>query len=142
MKQLDMLILLLLSLLLLPLFANSSFALASEQVIEQQLSHYRDAGAGAFDAKRGASLWKQSHLQVKLGKQVNCTSCHTVRLQNVGQHMRTGKRIEPMAPSVNPERFGDAKKIEKWFKRNCKWTWGRECTAQEKGDLLTFLKSE
>ena len=31
------------------------------------------------------------------------------------------------------------KKIEKWFKRNCKEAWGRECTAQEKADFLTYL---
>jgi len=141
MKQMNIFILLLLTLLLLPLFTNAA-AQASEQVIAQQLTHYRDSGAGPFDAKRGAALWKQPHLQIKLGQQVSCSACHTTRLQSAGQHMRTGKRIEPMAPSVNPERFGDAKKIEKWFKRNCKWTWGRECTAQEKGDLLTFLKSE
>lgn len=44
-----------------------------------------------------------------------------------------------MKPAVNPERLVDAKKIEKWFLRNCKWTFGRECTAQEKGDFLTFI---
>jgi len=126
----------------LPLLLQPDAVSASEQVIEQQLSHYRQAGANTFDARRGASMWQQPHLQARLGKQVSCTSCHTARLQDAGQHMRTGKHIAPMAPSVNPERFGDAKKIEKWFKRNCKWTWGRECTVQEKGDLLTFLKSK
>ncbi|HCS12500.1 MAG TPA: hypothetical protein DIW28_01710, partial [Zetaproteobacteria bacterium] len=44
------------------------------------------------------------------------------------------KRIEPMAPSVNPERLTDPAKIEKWFGRNCEWTIGRDCTAQEKAD--------
>ncbi|MEA3244387.1 MAG: DUF1924 domain-containing protein, partial [Pseudomonadota bacterium] len=33
----------------------------------------------------------------------------------------------------------DGKKIEKWFKRNCKWTLGRECTAQEKADFLAYI---
>ncbi len=45
-----------------------------------------------------------------------------------------------MAVSVNPERFTKTKKIKKWFKRNCKWAWGRECTAQEKGNFLTYFK--
>jgi len=50
--------------------------------------------------------------------------------------------IDPMALSVNPERYTDPDKIEKWFLRNCKWTLGRECTAQEKGDVLTYLGSQ
>ncbi|MDQ6970855.1 MAG: DUF1924 domain-containing protein [Mariprofundus sp.] len=122
----------------LPIYTAS----ASEQVIQQRLADYRATGAADFDATRGAALWQQSHVQAKLGKAVSCRSCHSTQLQHTGQHLRTGKLIEPMAPSVNPERFNDSKKIEKWFKRNCKWTWGRECTAQEKGDLLTFLQSQ
>ena len=55
---------------------------------------------------------------------------------------KTGKVIDPMAPSVNPKRFTDAKEIEKWFKRNCTWTVGRECTPQEKGDFLSYLRTQ
>ncbi len=55
------------------------------------------------------------------------------------RHARTGKRIEPMDPRVTPDRYPNPTKVEKWFLRNCKWTWGRECTPQEKGDLLSFL---
>lgn len=46
-----------------------------------------------------------------------------------------------MSPAVNPKRLSDPKKIEKWFLRNCKWTLGRECTPQEKGDYLTYLRN-
>ncbi|PIP03332.1 MAG: hypothetical protein COW18_08385 [Zetaproteobacteria bacterium CG12_big_fil_rev_8_21_14_0_65_54_13] len=116
-------------------------ATASEAVVQERLDQYRSQGAGDFDAARGESMWKQEHMQEKLGKSVNCASCHSLNLQSAGSHMRTGKRIEPMAPSVNPDRLGDTAKIEKWFMRNCKWTWGRECTAQEKGDLLTYIQS-
>jgi hypothetical protein len=42
-----------------------------------------------------------------------------------------------LAPSAQSDRFSDPEKVEKWFKRNC--TWGRECTAQEKGDFLAYL---
>jgi hypothetical protein len=44
-----------------------------------------------------------------------------------------------LAPSAQSDRFSDPEKVEKWFKRNCTWTWGRECTAQEKGDFLAYL---
>ena len=44
-----------------------------------------------------------------------------------------------MAVSVTPERFTDAAKVEKWFGRNCNTVLGRECTALEKGDFITYL---
>jgi len=44
-----------------------------------------------------------------------------------------------MAVSVNPERYRNEKKIRKWLLRNCKWTFARECSAQEKSDILTWL---
>lgn len=47
-----------------------------------------------------------------------------------------------MAASVNPKRYTKMKKINKWFKRNCKWTLGRECTNQEKGDILKYLSQQ
>jgi hypothetical protein len=46
-----------------------------------------------------------------------------------------------MAPSVNAARLTDQAKIVKWLHRNCKWTLGRECTPQEKGDFLTYIRS-
>jgi hypothetical protein len=36
-----------------------------------------------------------------------------------GRHATTSKDILPMAPMANAERFTDAVKVEKWFKRNC-----------------------
>ncbi|MBT5634001.1 MAG: DUF1924 domain-containing protein, partial [Gammaproteobacteria bacterium] len=39
-------------------------------------------------------------------------------------------------------RFNSMKKVEKWFKRNCKWTFSRPCSPQEKGDILTFIQFE
>jgi hypothetical protein len=58
-----------------------------------------------------------------------------------GEHVVTGKRIEPLAPAANPERFTRSDKVEKWFKRNCNDVLGRSCTAQEKGDVLAWLMS-
>ena len=72
----------------------------------------------------------------------SCTSCHSDSVFAEGRHERTGKVIEPMAPSLNPERLTQRKKINKWLLRNCKWTFGRECTAQEKGDILVWLSAQ
>ena len=117
-------------------------AQASESAIEQLQDGYRVAGATEFSAARGKSMWSRSFMQEKLGKQVKCASCHTTNLSQAGSHLRTGKIIEPMAVSANALRFNDPEKIEKWFLRNCKWTLGRECSVQEKGDFLSYFQGE
>jgi len=116
----------------------STHALAADAV-EQRLSDYRAQGAGEFSASRGQALWTAIRGE---GKANSCAACHTGDLIQPGKHVQTGKAIEPMAPSVNPARLGDAAKIEKWFLRNCKGSWGRECTPQEKGDFLLFIRAQ
>ena len=56
-----------------------------------------------------------------------------------GKHAATGKTIAPMAPAFNAERFTNAAKSEKWFRRNCNDVVGRECSAAEKADILAWL---
>lgn len=97
------------------------------------LEEYQPLASRPFSAQTGEKTW---HQNVE-GR--SCTSCHTNSLDSTGRHEKTGKLIEPMARSVNPDRLTDAKKMRKWFLRNCKWTYGRECTAQEKGDILFWL---
>jgi hypothetical protein len=53
--------------------------------------------------------------------------------------VKTGKAIAPLAPAANAERFTDAGKAEKWFRRNCNDVLGRACTASEKADVLAYL---
>jgi mono/diheme cytochrome c family protein len=69
----------------------------------------------------------------------NCAACHTANPAAQGKHAVTGKAIAPLAPSANAERFTDAGKTDKWFKRNCNDVLGRECTAPEKADFITYL---
>ena len=90
-----------------------------------------------FDAIRGEQFFKSQHN----GGDWSCASCHTDNPAAAGLHTVTKKEIEPMAPSVNPARFTNTSKVEKWFKRNCKDVLNRECTAQEKGDVITYLMS-
>lgn len=92
-----------------------------------------------INAQRGKELWNQQFTVP--GQQRSCVTCHTADPRQPGKHARTGKLIKPMAPSVNPDRLTDQAKIEKWFKRNCKWTLGRACTEQEKGDVLEYLNN-
>ena len=71
----------------------------------------------------------------------SCATCHTDQPVATGRHAITGKTIAPLSPVANPERFRDAAKVEKWFKRNCTDTLGRLCTSAEKADLISFLLS-
>lgn len=87
-----------------------------------------ERGKAFFTRKFGASSTLES-----------CSACHTDNPVQKGKHVVTGKEIQPMAPSVNPERFTDAKKVDKWFRRNCTEVVGRECTPAEKADLIQFF---
>ena len=108
---------------------------AGADVIDDLQDSYRSAGA-AFSEARGLAVWQTPGTQGR-----TCATCHGEDLRQAGKHATTQKPIEPMAPSANATRYTDAAKVEKWFLRNCKWTWGRECSAQEKGDLLQYLRS-
>jgi hypothetical protein len=109
--------------------------------VDELLAAYRADGAGPFNASAGEALWQSQQVSAD-GSPRACTSCHTNDLRHPGRHATTGRTIEPLAPSVNARRLTDAREIEKWFTRNCKWTLGRACTAQEKGDLLSFLRGQ
>ncbi|WP_210394809.1 DUF1924 domain-containing protein [Motiliproteus sediminis] len=109
---------------------------AQSSDLEQLLQQYASEASQPFDAGRGEALWSSRN-----GDRF-CGSCHTPDPRNNGEHQKTGKPIEPLAPSANPQRLTDAKQIKKWLLRNCKWTLGRECSAQEKGDFLTWLRQQ
>ena len=91
--------------------------------------------AGPLSAERGRQFFSSRH-----GGDWSCASCHTTDARKNGRHAVTGKVLKPLAPAANPDRFTDAAKVEKWFRRNCKDVLGRECSAREKGDVLTYLQ--
>ncbi len=110
--------------------------------VETLKALYQSQGAKDFNREVGEALWNKILQHQKSGQQRSCVDCHGKNLKLPGKHIRTDKVIEPLAPSVNPKRFTDQRKVEKWFIRNCKWTLGRECSSQEKGDLLVYLLSQ
>jgi len=98
------------------------------------------AAAGqTLSAQRGQAFFMGTH---KGGKpdSPSCTTCHSKDMRKPGA-TRVGKPIDPMAVSVQRDRFTDPEKVAKWFKRNCNSVLGRECTATEQGDILTWLSS-
>lgn len=81
----------------------------------------------------------QQFFTTRQGREWSCASCHGAVPTQDGKHASTGKAIKPLAPAFNPERFTDAVKTEKWFRRNCNDVMGRECSASEKADALSWL---
>ena len=118
----------------------SASAVLASPASDAAFAQYKSEGAGNFSAEHGKQGWTKEVLSQE-GEKRSCTTCHGSDTTKSGKHATTKKVIEPMAVNVNVERYTDLKKIEKWFKRNCEWAWGRECTAQEKGDFLKFLTS-
>lgn len=121
------------------LFASTSQA----GVREDQLTAYASAakaqspGFAGFSVERGKTLHTQNYTGGKPDTPA-CTACHGKDTRGTGR-TPTGKTIDAMAASVTPARYTDPTKMEKWFKRNCTEVLGRICTAQEKGDWLTFM---
>jgi hypothetical protein len=116
--------------------------LAAAATVDGLLQQYHAQGGKDFSAAAGEKLWTTPHTDAASGEARKCALCHTTNLSATGKHAVTGKAIKPLAPSANPERLTDAEKIEKWLDRNCKWTLGRTCTPQEKGDVLTMIRSK
>lgn len=118
--------------------ALASSAASAKADFNRLLQNYAQQGGKDFNAERGKAFWIKDQ-PGEAGEPMNCASCHGKDLKQAGKHNKSGKLIEPMASSVNPERYTDLEKIEKWFTRNCKQVLRRECTAQEKGDVLRYL---
>ena len=98
------------------------------------LSAYGSVSGTVSSPARGQSFFTSRH-----GKDWSCSSCHGAVPTQTGKHAVTGKSIGALAPTFNGERFTDAAKTEKWFRRNCNDVLGRECSAAEKADVLSWL---
>lgn len=100
---------------------------------ELQAGYSAQAGSPA-NAARG-----QQFFNARQGREWSCASCHGAVPTQAGKHASTGKAITALAPAFNPERFTDAAKVEKWFRRNCNDVAARECSAAEKADVMAWL---
>lgn len=101
-----------------------------------QLSHWSTQAGSPGNAERGRIFFVSKH-----GKDLSCASCHGETPMAAGKHASTGKTIAPLAPAANPDALTDTARINKWLKRNCNDVLSRECSAQEKADVMAFLIS-
>lgn len=119
------------------LWISATLSIAAQAASPSELLADYTARAGSpSSATRGQEFFTRTH-----GREWSCASCHGVVPTQVGKHASTGKAIGALAPAFNTERFTDAAKTEKWFRRNCNDVVGRECTAAEKADVLHWLRS-
>ncbi|MGH8679796.1 MAG: DUF1924 domain-containing protein [Burkholderiales bacterium] len=71
---------------------------------------------------------------------VLCRACHVIYDEEHPHPEQAKKReIPPMAHSYNHARFTDPITVEDFLQRNCLLVLKRQCTTQEKGNVLTWL---
>ena len=99
--------------------------------------YVKQAGAPA-SAERGKTLFAK-----KFDNDFDwtCTTCHGADPLKAGKHAVSGKVIAPLAPAANPARFSNLTQVEFHFRLNCKDVVGRECSAGEKADVMSWLLS-
>lgn len=128
------------SVLFATLMATPALADTPAQILDNLTREARSQQASfSPSAGRGEQFYQAK--QTGGGEAESCAACHTRDAKAAGQHVRTHKNIEPLAPVANRERFTDPAKVEKWFRRNCKEVLGRTCTPQEKADFAAYVIS-
>jgi len=144
------------------LIAGAAQADTPQQLLAVYAAQARtqDPSFAGFSAERGEAFYREPH-QVKGAGKWSCSSCHltdarysvlahrtdipcrTCHVINDYEHpdpKHAKKRhIEPFAPSANPKRLTDPRYVETFLKLNCQLLLNRECTALEKGDVITYL---
>jgi len=98
------------------------------------LAGYAAQAGAAASPVRGQQLFT-----TRQGREWSCSTCHGATPTQPGKHASTAQAIGALAPAANAERFTDPAKAEKWFRRNCNDVIGRECSAGEKADVLSWL---
>jgi hypothetical protein len=71
----------------------------------------------------------------------SCSSCHGAVPVKPGRDEVSEKPIAALAPAANPARFTDKRRVDTKFRLNCLDVVGRECTAGEKADVMSWLIS-
>jgi mono/diheme cytochrome c family protein len=113
--------------------------LAQDTSPQALINQYSAEAGVAASPENGQALFMATHSGGKPDTP-SCTTCHSADPTKGGQ-ARTGKPIDPLSPTANPERFTNTKFVEKWFGRNCNSVLGRDCSAQEKADIIAWLMS-
>ena len=121
------------------LLAATSLSPAARAATPADLLAGYSAEAGAAPAPvRG-----QKFFTTNFGREMgwSCASCHGAVPTRDGRDDVSEKAIRPLAPAFNPARFTNKVQVENAFRLNCRDVVGRECSAAEKADVLSWLMS-
>lgn len=116
------------------LFMNTQ-SQAADTSPAQELARWQQQAQAVANAARGQAIWTRQQ------GEWSCASCHGEPPVRDSRHASTHKHIAALAPAYNPQRLTDQAKVDKWFRRNCKDVFSRECSAQEKADVIAYLIS-
>lgn len=102
------------------------------------LADFTAKAGGQASAERG-----QKFFTTNFGRALgfSCASCHGSEPTASAKDQITEKNLAPLAPAANARRFTDRAKVDHMFRVNCKDVVGRECSAQEKADVIAWLVS-
>lgn len=103
------------------------------------LAREEEPSFAGFSVERGRAFYEAEHTNAS-GTVNSCVTCHLKDPRYEGRS-RAGRVLAPLSPLTHPQRFTHAPTVEKWFARNCRDVLERPCTAQEKGDLITYLQA-
>jgi mono/diheme cytochrome c family protein len=112
---------------------------AQAQVTTAQalLASYTAQAGGSASAERGQAFFTR-----RFGRDFDsCAACHTATPTRPGKDLVSEKTIAPLAPAAHAPRFTDKARAEYRWAQNCKDVVGRECSAQEKADVMSWLLS-
>lgn len=120
--------------------ALGAVAAAQAETPSQILDSYVKRAGAPASPERGQRLFTQ-RFTGKSSLFESCTDCHGTTPTKRGKDGVSEKAIEPLAPAANPKRLTDPNKVDNYLRINCKDVVGRDCSAQEKADVLAWLIS-
>lgn len=139
------------SLIVFPVHADGNISEKQSEVMNTLLVTYAEQAKVEFKEGKGRGAVSDKPFTAEAGRKFylvrrtwqsgdfTCSGCHTEDPKKEGRHIKTKMPIKPLAPSVNPERFNDAQKVEANFTAHCLDLHERDCRAHEKGNLITYL---
>lgn len=121
---------------LLAVLAGLGLSAAQAATPAELLTAYEAQAKAPGSPERGQQLFTKN-----FGRELgfSCSSCHGAEPVNNGRDQVTEKSIRPLAPAFNAQRFTDKSKVDTWFRLNCTDVVGRDCSAAEKADVLSWL---
>lgn len=122
--------------LALALLAGVGLGAAQAATPAELLAAYEAQAKAPGSPERGQKLFN-TNFGRELG--FSCASCHGPVPVKSGRDQVTEKLVRPLAPAANAQRFTDKAKVDTWFRLNCTDVVGRDCTAAEKADVLSWL---